>query len=109
MQNRLGAAGSTIKRFTADASHELRGPLSFTRTVAEVALKNPRADPESRRAFEDIVDETAKAAVLLEEMLTLARADADPINLALEPVDLDLVMKEVCKMDSRYTSRGVIG
>jgi heavy metal sensor kinase len=98
MLDRLDSAVSQIKRFTADASHELRGPLSFTRTVAEVALKNPQTDPDSRRAFEDIVDEAAKAAVLLEEMLTLARADADPFSVALEPVDLTTVIEDVCTM-----------
>jgi heavy metal sensor kinase len=98
MLDRFESAINQIKRFTADASHELRGPLSFTRTVAEVALRNPQADPESRRAFEDIVDEAAKAAVLLEEMLTLARADADPFSTALEPVDLAAVMEDVCGM-----------
>jgi heavy metal sensor kinase len=96
MLNRLESAVNQIKQFTADASHELRGPLSFTRTVAEVALKNPHADEESRRAFEDIVDEASKAAVLLEEMLTLARADADPFDMVLEPVDLAAVIEDVC-------------
>jgi heavy metal sensor kinase len=96
MLQRLDSAVSQIKRFTADASHELRGPLSFTRTVAEVALRNPAADPESRRAFEDIVDESAKAADLLEGMLTLARADSNSSDTVLEPVDLSAVVREAC-------------
>jgi signal transduction histidine kinase len=62
MLARLDSSVNQIKQFTADASHELRAPLSFTRTVAEVALRNPQIDPESRRAFEEIVDEGAKAA-----------------------------------------------
>jgi signal transduction histidine kinase len=90
-----------IKRFTADASHELRGPLSFTRTVAEIALRNPEADPESRAALSDIVDETAKATVLLEEMLTLARADSLPVALPQTPVNLATLLTEVCGMADR--------
>lgn len=96
MLQRLDSAVSQIKRFTADASHELRGPLSFTRTVAEVALRNPAADPESLRAFEDIVEESAKAADLLEGMLTLARADSNSVDTVLEPVDLAAVVQETC-------------
>ncbi len=96
MLGRLELAVNRIKQFTADASHELRGPLSFTRTVAEAALRNPHVDAESRRAFEDIVDEAVKAAVLLEEMLILARADSEPFGKALEPVDLAAVMEEAC-------------
>lgn len=98
MLERLESAVKQIKQFTADASHELRGPLSYTRTVAEVALRNPNADAESRRAFADIVDEAAKAAVLLEAMLTLARADAEPFSMHLEPVDLGAVIDEVRAM-----------
>lgn len=98
MLQRLDSAVSQIKRFTADASHELRGPLSFTRTVAEVALRNPNADPESRKAFEDIVEEAAKATDLLEGMLTLARADSNSPDTVLELVDLGSVVKEACEL-----------
>ncbi len=97
MLDRLESSVNQIKRFTADASHELRGPLAFTRTVAEVAIKNPRADPESRRAFQDIVDEVASAAVLLEDMLTLARADSLPVSAPRIPVDVTNVAKEACE------------
>jgi heavy metal sensor kinase len=96
MLDRLESSVNQIKRFTADASHELRGPLTFTRTVAEIALRNPAADRASQTAFQDIVDETTKAAVLLEEMLTLARADSAPTNLVCEPVDLASVAREIC-------------
>jgi len=98
MLGRLESAVNQIKQFTADASHELRGPLSFTRTVAEVALKNPHLDARSRKAFEDIADEASKASVLLEEMLTLARADSGSFNGVLEPIDLSVVVEQTCEM-----------
>jgi signal transduction histidine kinase len=98
MLQRLDSAVSEIKRFTADASHELRGPLSFTRTVAEVALRNPDADPLSRSAFQDIVAESAKATDLLEGMLTLARADSNSLRPTFEDVDLCAVLDEACAM-----------
>jgi heavy metal sensor kinase len=98
MLQRLDSAVSQIKRFTADASHELRGPLSFTRTVAEVALRNPGTDLDSRKAFEDIVEEAAKATDLLEGMLTLARADSNSVDTVLEPVDLGAVVQEACSL-----------
>jgi heavy metal sensor kinase len=98
MLGRLESAVKRIEQFTADASHELRGPLSFTRTVAEVAMRNPRADAESRQAFADIVEEAAKASVLLEDMLTLARADAGTCHAALEPLNLAAVVEEACEM-----------
>src|SRR5262249_15438270 len=88
MLARLESAVNEIQRFTADASHELRNPVSFVRTTAELALRNREADPASRRAFEEIVAECAKANRLLQDMLTLARADTGNSRLAFEPVDL---------------------
>lgn len=96
MLARLESAVSEIKRFTGDASHELRSPLSFIRTVAEVALRNRGADPESRRAFEEIVEECGKASRVLEDLLTLARADAGSAHLAFEPIDVCELVMAVC-------------
>lgn len=93
---RLESAVNQIRQFTGDASHELRSPLSFVRTVAEVALRNPKTDKASRQAFQDIVEESSKAAVLLDDMLTLARADADRGLAVMEPLDLSAVIEEVC-------------
>jgi heavy metal sensor kinase len=98
MLERLETAVNRIKQFTADASHDLRGPISFTRTVAEVALRNPAADVDSRRALADIVEESAKAAVLLEDLLTLARADAVQSDAVLAPVNLAAVVEDACEM-----------
>jgi signal transduction histidine kinase len=88
MLARLESAVHEIERFTADASHELRNPVSFVMTTAELALRNRQADPESRRAFEEIVAECGKANRLLRDMLILARADTGHARLAFEPVDL---------------------
>jgi len=97
MLARLESAVNEIKRFTADASHELRNPVSFVRTTAELALRNPQMDAASRRAFEEIVAECGKASRLLKDMLTLARADAGSSRLAFEPVDLVEVVKAGCQ------------
>jgi signal transduction histidine kinase len=98
MLDRLEASVNQIKRFTADASHELRGPLSIIQTVAEVAQRSPQADAKSLVALRDIVDEVAKAAILLDEMLTLARADSVPLSVARTQVNLSELLHEVCAM-----------
>jgi heavy metal sensor kinase len=97
MLGRLESAVNEIKRFTGDASHELRNPVSFVRTAAELALRNRQIDAGSRRAFEEIVAECGKASRLLKDMLTLARADAGNSQLAFEPVDLVEVVKTACQ------------
>ncbi len=101
MLERLESAVKRLKQFTADASHELRGPLSLTRTVAEVALRNPDADVLSRDAFRDIVEESVKASELLDQMLVLARADAEPFGMEMVPVDLAVVLDEAYSMAAK--------
>jgi len=83
----------TVKMADSDDSF-----TSFTSTVAEVALRNHHLDARSRKAFEDIADEASKASVLLDDMLTLARADSGSFNGILEPVDLAMVVEEACEM-----------
>jgi heavy metal sensor kinase len=94
MLSRLESAVNQIKQFTADASHELRGPLTFVRTVSEVGLRNPEADAHSRQAFRDIVEETVKASHLLEDMLALARLDAERMDMTLAPIDINRSLME---------------
>jgi heavy metal sensor kinase len=107
MLARLESAVSEIKRFTGDASHELRNPVSFVLTTAELALRNRQIDAASRRAFEEIVAECGKASRLLKDMLTLARADAGNSQLAFEPVDLVELVRTVChKARSLIDARG---
>jgi heavy metal sensor kinase len=97
MLARLENAVSRINRFTADASHELRSPLAFIRTVTEYALRHHRLDEETSQVFEDILAESQEAGRLLEDMLMLARADAGRLEVALEPLDLSEVLGEVCE------------
>ncbi len=105
MLARLESAVKEIKRFTDDASHELRSPVSFVRTTAELALRNRQIDAASRRAFEEIVAECGKASRLLKDMLTLARADAGNPRLAFEAIDLAEVVKAVCQKAVRSRMR----
>jgi signal transduction histidine kinase len=96
MLARLEDAVNRINRFTADASHELRSPVALIRTVAEYALRNPKIDRESKEAFEEILAESVETAHLLEDMLTLARADAGYENVVFEPVELTELLEDVC-------------
>ena len=61
MLARLQDAVVRINRFTADAAHELRNPIAFTRTVTEYALRHHQLDEETRQVFEDILAESQEA------------------------------------------------
>lgn len=91
---RLGRALEHERRFTADAAHELRTPLAAVRTHAQVAL---RADPAGQRAaLGRIVEGVDRATHLVEQLLTLARADVSrPGGMAWLKVDLTPLAAEV--------------
>jgi heavy metal sensor kinase len=94
MLERLQDAVDRINRFTADASHELRSPVALIRTAAEYGLRNPKLDSESRDVFTEILAESVEASALLEDMLTLARADAGCATPAFELLDLAEIVQE---------------
>ncbi len=97
MLARLETAVGRINRFTADASHELRSPISFIRATAEFALNDPHLDADAAEALQEIHAEAAEASRLIEDMLTLARADAGHPDLVFEPVDLAELVREACE------------
>ena len=85
---RRAASEARLRRFAADASHELRTPLSAIRGYAELALRHPGPVPEDvTHALRRVQSESARMAVLVDDLLLLARLDAGR-PLEREPVDL---------------------
>lgn len=78
-----------MRRFMADAAHELRTPIAILRTQAEVALTQPRESERDRTAFQSIERETARVGRIVGDLLTLARADAGERAVTREPLYLD--------------------
>ena len=95
MLDRLELAFTKITRFTADASHELRTPITVIRTTAEVILERERPQAEMKDMVGLIVRESESMSVLIEQLLTLARADADTDQLQLEDLDIRSLINEV--------------
>lgn len=84
---RLDRSFQQIERFTADASHELKTPLTAIRGEAEVALMSPQT-PETQATLQSIVAETERLSSIVNNLLLLSRADADQVRLNHEPVAL---------------------
>lgn len=75
------------RSFIADASHELKTPLTLIRTDAEVAIRAP-LDEKVRGILEHQLYETERMAILLSDLLLLARLDAGKLAVEHEPFDL---------------------
>ncbi|HXR18097.1 MAG TPA: ATP-binding protein [Terriglobales bacterium] len=95
MLGRIEHAFVRVTQFTADASHELRTPISLIRTEAEIALRRSRGDGEYREALRHILLEAERTTGLVEELLSLARADSGRETLHISAVDLSAIVREV--------------
>ncbi len=92
MLDRLKASLDAQRRFVANASHELRSPLTVIRTETEVTLADPDASAEDFRGMARIVLEaTDRTEALLDGLMVLARSQRG--LLRSDPVDLCLVAR----------------
>lgn len=88
MLERIDSAFEAQRRFTADASHELRSPLTALRGELELAGRRDRSPEEYRRVIESALEETARLTRLVEDLLTLARSDAGAMQPRREATDV---------------------
>jgi two-component system OmpR family sensor kinase len=95
MLARLEHAFEAQRRFTADASHELRSPLSRLRTELEITLRRPRGADEYVQALRSGLEEVARLTTLVEELLTLARLDAGQDMAPVAPVAIGPILEAV--------------
>jgi heavy metal sensor kinase len=93
--DRLGGASQMQRQFMADASHELRTPVSVIQTAAEVTLAQPvREEAEYRDALTIVNEQSTRLGRLVEDMLVLARADAGGYRLTRRPLYMDELVAE---------------
>ena len=94
MLDRIETSVTRIKQFTADASHELRSPLTLIQTAAEYSLRRERTNEELADAMGKILRETRRTAELIDNLLLLARADSDEGILKQGPVSVNSALAE---------------
>jgi len=95
MISRLERAFSQQRRFVADASHELRTPVAVIRSLTEVAISHPSSAEDSSLVLREVNSESERLGRLINDLLSLARADEGQIQLDHEPVRLDLLASDV--------------
>lgn len=95
MLDRIERSVRHIQQFTADASHELRSPLTLIRTAAEYALRRERSREELTEAMARIQRESERSTHLINDLLLLTRADANVDLAPKEPVCLASTIHDV--------------
>jgi signal transduction histidine kinase len=92
---RLETSFAAMRRFVADASHELKTPLTVMRAGVERALTDAQTAPEALEPLEDTLEGVRYMTELVDTLLTLARVDEGRMELHTESVDLAQLLGEV--------------
>ena len=97
MLARLEQSFASLHRFTADASHELKTPLMVLRAGVERALVHPGVPAEILQSLDETLAQINQMSEMVENLLTLARADEGRAPLAVEVGDLRDVIGDVAE------------
>lgn len=95
MMARLERSFAALRRFTADASHELKTPLTVLRSGVERAIRTEGLPRDTLATLEETLQEVNRMTELVDALLTLARADEGRAPLHREPVDLRDIVAEL--------------
>jgi len=94
---RLDQSFESMRRFVADASHELRTPIAVIRGEADVALSHDRAAGEYKESLAIVLDESRRLSRLVDDLLNLARADAGRVKLDVHEFYFNDLLAECCR------------
>lgn len=92
MFDRIEASFNQVRRFTSEASHELKTPLTLIRLNAEHMMRIEGAPPACAQAAKFQLEEVARLTRIIEDLMFLSRADAHAIALDLQPRDVGVFL-----------------
>ncbi|MCH8156747.1 MAG: heavy metal sensor histidine kinase [Nitrospinae bacterium] len=97
MMDRLESSFAQMRQFSSDASHELRTPLTVLKGQSELILSKERKPEEYQDVISSNLEEIQYMSKVLEDLFLLSRSDENQIVLECKPVELGLIVEEVCK------------
>ena len=97
MLDRLERSFEVQRRFTSDASHELRTPVTAIGGHAGYLLRRTQPNPQQRESLDIIKNESERLSTLIASLLELARSDSGATQLRRQPVLAQLFLADVCR------------
>jgi heavy metal sensor kinase len=95
---RLDRSFQQLQQFTSDASHELRTPLAAIRSIGEVGLQKDGNRDDYREIVGSMLEEAMRLTNLVEELLTISRADAGAVQLNRSVFSLPQLAREAAAL-----------
>ncbi len=95
MIRRLHESFAQIRQFSADASHELRTPLTVMRGEIELSLRTTKSPEEYRHVLESSLEEILRMSTIIDNLLTLAKADEGTLDVTFSEVNLQELVEEL--------------
>ncbi|MBP1648376.1 MAG: cztS [Bacteroidetes bacterium] len=92
---RLESSFSQIREFSLSVAHELRTPLTILKGESELALARALTREETERLVTTYLEETVRMSRIVDDLLTLAKADAGQIKIQKEAVELSRLLRDI--------------
>jgi len=106
MMQRLERSFHQATRFSADAAHELKTPLTILQGELEQALQEAETGSRQQQVYSGLLEEVQRLKGIVRKLLLLSRADAGRLELNLQPVDLTALVEAVCE-DAEILATGL--
>ena len=105
---RIRVSFEQARRFSADASHELKTPLTIIRGEIEASLRADQLPPALERTMLDLLEETSRLIYIVESLLILSQADAGKFTIELSPLEFTAFLDELIEdVEILATPRGI--
>ena len=105
MTARLGQSFQRIREFTLHASHELKTPLTVMQGELETACREEALTDAQRERLLSQLDEVQRLGKIVDGLSLLTKADAGQVRLALEPVPMEVLVREAVE-DAQHLAHG---